>query len=71
MTEDELPEELNDTLSEEDELFEHHRIVCDKGQSPMRIDKFLMIRIEYATRSRIQNAIDVESVKVNDKPTKA
>jgi len=70
MTEDELPEELNESLSE-DELFEHYRIVCDKGQSQIRIDKFLLDRIQNATRTRIQNAIEAESIKVNDKPTKA
>ncbi|MFM9027682.1 MAG: RNA pseudouridine synthase, partial [Bacteroidota bacterium] len=32
--------------SEQDELYEHHRIVVDKGQAPLRIDKFLMNRLE-------------------------
>ena len=31
--------------SEEQELFEHHRIVCDKGQGLMRLDKFLFDRL--------------------------
>jgi 23S rRNA pseudouridine1911/1915/1917 synthase len=30
----------------EDELFEHHRFEAAKGQSPLRVDKFLMNLIE-------------------------
>ena len=44
-------EEKDVNLQEEenDELYEHHRIVADKGQAPLRIDKFLLDRI--CTRS--------------------
>lgn len=54
----------------EDELFEHHRITVDKGQALLRIDKFLMARIAHATRTKIQDAIHQEFVKVNDEPVK-
>jgi 23S rRNA pseudouridine1911/1915/1917 synthase len=37
-----------------DELYEHHRIVIDKKQSLLRIDKFLMDRLPHATRNKIQ-----------------
>ena len=47
---------------EEQDLFEHFNIVVDKGQSLLRIDKFLMHRIENASRNRIQNAIDAGNV---------
>ena len=30
---------------EQEELYEHHRIIVDKGQSLLRIDKFLMMRL--------------------------
>ncbi len=63
--------ETEDELPEDDELYEHHRIVVDKGQSPLRIDRFLMDRLQNATRTKLQAAIDAESVRVNDKPTKA
>ena len=56
----------NSVLTEDDELFEHYRIKVDKGQSPIRIDKFLMDRIPNATRNKIQNAIKAEAVLVND-----
>jgi 23S rRNA pseudouridine1911/1915/1917 synthase len=57
--------------SDEQDLFEHLRIVVDKGQSLLRIDKFLMHRVENASRNRIQNAIDAGNVLLNDKPIKA
>lgn len=56
---------------EEPDLYEHLRIVVDKGQSLLRLDKFLMIRIENTSRNRIQNAIDAGNVLVNDKIAKA
>ena len=39
-----------------DELFEHFSFKADKGQEPIRVDKFLMNRIENSTRNKIQNA---------------
>jgi 23S rRNA pseudouridine1911/1915/1917 synthase len=64
MIEEELPEES-------EELFERLTIVCAKGQEPLRIDKFLMNRIEGATRNKIQQAIEAERVLVNEKPIKS
>jgi 23S rRNA pseudouridine1911/1915/1917 synthase len=66
MIENEIIEDNN----ESEELFEKHSIIIDKGQEPLRIDKFLMQRIEGATRSKIQQAIENEMVLVNDKPIK-
>lgn len=56
---------------EEQEMFEHFRYVVDKGQSPLRIDKYLSTHIEQTSRHRIQLAIDAEYVRVNDKVVKA
>ena len=55
----------------EEALYEHYRIVVDPKQTPIRIDKFLVNRIENASRNKIQNAIKAESILVNDLPTKA
>jgi len=55
---------------DDDELFEHHRIVVDGGQSLVRIDKFLMDRLSNVTRTKIQNGIHDGFVKVNDKSIK-
>lgn len=56
---------------EEQDLYEHLKIVVDKGQSLLRLDKFLIIRTENTSRNRIQNAIDAGNVLVNDKVVKA
>ncbi|EMR00871.1 RluA family pseudouridine synthase [Cesiribacter andamanensis] len=51
---------------EDDELYEHHRIVADKKQQLLRLDKFLMDRLPNVTRNRLQKAITDGFVKVND-----
>lgn len=63
-------EEQDITAEDSDELYEHHRIVVDKGQALLRIDKFLMDRLANVTRNKLQEAIRAESVQVNDKPVK-
>jgi 23S rRNA pseudouridine1911/1915/1917 synthase len=55
---------------DDDELFEHHRIVADPGQSLLRIDKFLMDRLPNVTRTKIQDGIHNGFVKVNDQEIK-
>lgn len=75
MIEEEINENLDDNQEinegEEEELFEHFRFVCEKGQTPIRLDKFLTMLVMRATRTRIQNAIAAGSVLVNGKPNKA
>jgi 23S rRNA pseudouridine1911/1915/1917 synthase len=64
--------EENEILDEQEEgFFEHHRIVSDKGQKLMRLDKFLVDRLERTSRNRIQNAADDGYVKVNGVPVKS
>ncbi|PCH66616.1 MAG: RNA pseudouridine synthase [Bacteroidetes bacterium] len=58
-------------LEERDELFEHHRFEVDKGQQPLRIDKFLVNRIENATRNKIQNAAKAGNILVNKNAIKS
>ncbi len=65
----EFDEEIDEL--EEKELYEHFRLVVDKGQSMLRIDKFLMNRIENASRTKIQAAADAGSILVNEKPVKS
>jgi len=52
--------------SERDELYEHFRFVADKGQAPLRVDKYLMNKVENATRSRIQKSAKEGNIFVND-----
>lgn len=63
-------EETNLLQEEENELFENYRIEVDKGQSLLRIDKFLMDRIEQTSRNKIQQAAKADCIRVNDKPVK-
>src|ERR1700750_2971700 len=66
-----VDENIDNELNEGDELFEQLTIITDKGQDPLRIDKFLMNRIEGATRNKIQQAIEVERVLVNEQAVKS
>lgn len=45
------------TALESEELFEHFRLEADKGQTPMRIDKYMSTHLEDTSRSRVQQAI--------------
>ncbi len=56
---------------ENNELFEHHRYVVDRGQSLLRIDKFLFHKIENVSRTKIQAAADADCILVNNKAVKA
>lgn len=55
--------------NEEQELYEHYRLVADDGQKSLRIDKFLVNRID-ASRNKIQSAAEAGNILVNDKPVK-
>lgn len=59
------------TEDPEDELYEHFRFVADKGQSLLRVDKFLVTRIENASRNRIQLAADAGFILANGNPVKS
>jgi 23S rRNA pseudouridine1911/1915/1917 synthase len=61
-------DELVDGL--EEELFEHHRLIVDRNQSALRIDKFLMARLDNVSRNKIQNAIRANAIRVNDTSVK-
>lgn len=56
---------------EDSDLYEHYAFKVDKGQTPLRIDKYLMNRIENATRNKIQAGAKNGSIFVNDIPVKS
>ncbi|NJO89750.1 MAG: RluA family pseudouridine synthase [Chloroflexia bacterium] len=56
---------------EEEQLFEHFRYVVDKGQSALRIDKWLFNKLENISRNKIQEAATAGNILVNDKEVKA
>lgn len=59
----EIDEDLEQ--SDNDDLYEHHYIKADKGQKPLRVDKFLMNFIENATRNKIQKSAKSGNIFVN------
>ena len=71
MEEEFLEEIEDDELDSEQELFEHYRFVVDKGQSMMRIDKYLVNIMASISRNRIQDAADAGNIRVNDKSVKS
>ena len=63
-----IDESITDEQAESsDELYQRFSFTADKGQEPLRIDKFLMNRIENATRNKLQQAINAGLVLVNGK----
>ena len=57
--------------SEEETLFREIRVVADRGQSPVRIDKFLVDHVANTSRNKIQQAADAGSISVNGKVVKS
>lgn len=66
-----LSEQPDDNEANESELFEHHRIQVDKGQVMLRLDKYLQMRLEGVSRTKIQAATKADCVLVNDRPAKS
>ncbi len=72
-------DELNDNrdIDEVDDaddaggLYEHFRFVADKGQTLLRVDKFLTARLEKSSRNRVQQAADAGCILVNGRPVKS
>ncbi len=56
--------------SENQEMYEHHRFVVDKGQGLMRIDKYVQSRTEGISRNKIQNTARAGNILVNGEPVK-
>lgn len=54
-----------------DGMYEHFRFVADKGQQLLRVDKFLVLRLEKSSRNRVQQAADAGCILVNGKPVKS
>jgi len=54
-----------------DDLYEHYSFAADKGQQPLRIDKYLMNFVENATRNKIQAAAKNGNILVNGEVVKS
>lgn len=70
MQKDEEIDDLQDSQDNNDELYEKFVYKTDKGQEPYRIDKYLMNRIEGASRNKVQQAIRNKMVLVDGKEVK-
>lgn len=68
---EDLLDNNDEQLEVSEELYERLTITVDKGQEPMRLDKFLTARIENASRNKIQKAIETGRVLVNNKKVQA
>jgi 23S rRNA pseudouridine1911/1915/1917 synthase len=55
----------------DDELFEHHSFTAEKGLKLVRVDKFLMDRLENSTRTKIQENVTNGRVFVNGATVKS
>lgn len=66
-----LVDDIEDIEDDATQLFEHFRIDADKGQEPMRVDKFLFEHLQHSSRNRIQKAADAGFIHVNGKPVKS
>jgi 23S rRNA pseudouridine1911/1915/1917 synthase len=62
---------MQEEIPDQAELFEHFRIVADKGQGLLRVDKFLFNRLENVSRNKIQAATRAGNVLVNGVPVKS
>ena len=58
-------------LQNEATLYEHIRLQADKGQSLLRVDKFLFLHLQDTSRNRIQKAAEAGFIQVNDRPVKS
>lgn len=67
------PDGLDDIEPRVDEtcLYEHFRVVVDRGQEMVRVDKYLFDRLANASRNRIQKAADAGCVMANGHPVKS
>lgn len=65
------PDNIAETAENNEELYERFNLTIDKGQEPLRIDKFLSNRIEGATRNKLQQAINLGMVLVNGNAVKS
>lgn len=60
-----------ESIEEEKEFYEHHRLQVDPGQTPIRIDKYLTDRISAVSRTKIQSAAEANAILVNNKAVKS
>ncbi|MBN2520682.1 MAG: RluA family pseudouridine synthase [Bacteroidales bacterium] len=61
---------MEEEFQDQQDFYEHFHFMVDKGQNLLRIDKFLVNRLENVSRTKIQNAADAGNILVNNNPVK-
>lgn len=59
-----------DIEDQNEELFERWKLQADRGQAPLRVDKFVVEHMGGTSRNRVQMAADAGHLWVNGKPVK-
>lgn len=62
---------LQDGFNDESQLWEHYKFEVEKGQTMLRIDKFLVAKIENISRNRVQQSAEANCILVNGKAVKS
>lgn len=70
MSEEKISEEQEEQ-NDREELYEHYKIIADKGQEVLRIDKFLLDRLPNTSRNKIQTAAKNGTILVGGKAVKS
>lgn len=68
---DDVEDSELDNAADGNGLYEHFRFVADKGQALLRVDKFLVARLEKSSRNRVQQAAEAGCILVNGKAVKS
>ena len=63
-------EEQDNEFEGEEGLYEHHRFVAPAGLNPVRVDKYIQIKLEGISRNKIQNGIRAGAVRIDGQPIK-
>ena len=62
-----MEENINSTENiQNNELFEHYKVIVDPGQTQLRVDKFLMDKVENTSRNKLQEAASAGNIHVNN-----
>ena len=66
-----LLDDVDATSDDDGQLYEHLRMEVDRGQEPVRIDKYMSEHVQHSSRNRIQKAADAGFIQVNGTPVKS
>ena len=65
-----MRKEEENEIDGEEGLYEHHRFLAPAGLTPVRVDRYIQIKLEGISRNKIQNGIRAGAVRVDGSPIK-